>query len=154
MIFYALPGIVAVLGGLYIAAHFGWTDRLQPDRRGWLRGACDAAIVMLGLACSYNGAPTIFLFCLLFGVPLTHYLLSPSRGRWSPAAAKPPATRDEALRLLELEPEEDTPGQVQAAYERLLALVPEKNREASFYAARLGAAYSFLRGASQTDALS
>ncbi len=143
-----LLAVGGLLGLLYTLMVLGTIDRMRPGQLSTLRHAMTVLILTAGIWGATQGAFMLLLVCVLFGIPLARFLLNPDRDRLPPEQAGNYIERSEALRVLELDEDEVTPDAVKAAYERLLALVPEPKRARSYYACRLQLARDYFINAS------
>lgn len=123
--------------------------------RGWpvqrqrsLRDVLTALLGIASLAALATGRWTLAPVCLFMVLPMLRSILDPLRGQLTDeqrAAITAGMTKEDALRLLELDAEEATAAAIEAAYARLSALAASRKGGASpFYAARLAAARDFL----------
>lgn len=140
--------IVLLLIGvvLYLSA----SNRLRhwpAARAEFLRALMTVTLVVLALVAAFTGRFSIVPITLFLAIPIVRTVLDPKRDHIPPDRQQKMTaemTRDEALRILELDVEEATPAAVEVAYVRLMKLVHPDRGGTTYFAAKLNAARDFL----------
>ena len=139
-----LIAVTAVV--VYLSAN-NYFRRWPPARLEYLRAQLTMILIaVLGLSL-ISGRIQYMSILLFLALPLIRNMLDPKRGMVDEKAHAEIAsamTREEALRILEVDEDEATPEAIEASYLRLMKLVHPDRGGTTYFAAKLNAARDYL----------
>lgn len=140
--------VLVIAGAVVLLSANNYFRNWPAARLEYLRSLLTMLLIAVGILAVVSGRLQFIALLFFLALPLIRNMLDPKRGEVTEEAKAQitsEMTRDEALRILELDEDEATGEAIEAAYLRLMKLVHPDRGGTTYFAAKLNAARDYLK---------